>query len=113
MDEHEEWWEDTMVPIITNGMQAFAEQLYVGSMHQVFAIGTFFDAKHQLESQNLIQELQITAYEDYQPSEGMCTFGTAVRSMAHTESAAKTAALALNTRQMARHLGNKKYRWSK
>lgn len=106
--DHRDWLandflEDNFIP----ALQRMTEQLSVVGMNQIFAIGTFFDAKHQLETQQLFQELQVQAHKDYQPSESFCTFGTAVRSMAHTESAAKTATLALSQRQLARHLGNR------
>lgn len=106
-DEHEEWLEDTLMPLIIDAMQKMAEQISANFFHQAFSIGTFFDAKHHLETQNLLQELQVETYQDYQPSEEICTFGTAVRSFAHTDAATETAALALSRRQMARHTGKK------
>jgi hypothetical protein len=65
----------------------------------------FFDAKETIETNRLMQELQLQAHEDYQPSESFCTFGTAVRSIAHTEEIGKATKAIIAQRQMARHLG--------
>ncbi len=52
------------------------EQFTVVMMQQVFIIGTFFDAKHQLEVQRWFQQMHAEAHKDYQPSWQMCRFGT-------------------------------------
>ena len=113
-NRHRVWMTTTF--LINNfipALQRMTEQLSALAMQQTFIIGTFFDAKHQLETQKLFQELQFQAHKDYQPSESFCTFGTAVRSMAHTESAARMATLAMSRRQMLRHMGNKNVGGSK
>jgi hypothetical protein len=86
-------------------LQKFAEQMSTIAMHQAFTVGTFLDAKHQLETQRLFQELQIQAHKDYIPSTSFCTLGTAARSLAHSESVGRYNALVLSRRQLARHLG--------
>lgn len=75
-------------------------------MYQVFIIGTFFDSKHQLESQRLWHELQFQAHKDYQPSEQFCWIGSSARSLAPSEQISRFNTEALNARQMGRHLGN-------
>ena len=92
---------------IAPAMQQAAEQLSVVNMQNAFAFGTFLDAKNHLETQRTIQELQVQAHKDYQPSKSFCTFGTNVRSLAHSESASKFNTLALSRRQMNRHLSQK------
>ncbi|MCE7886460.1 MAG: hypothetical protein DYH13_03030 [Alphaproteobacteria bacterium PRO2] len=87
-------------------LMMFTEQMSAVGMHQVFIFGTFLDAKHQLETQRLFQELQFEAQRDYQPSEDFCWFGTNVRSMAATEALGLASADSLNALQMKRHLGN-------
>jgi len=86
-------------------LQLFTEQMSAVAMQQSFAIGTFFDAKQQLETQRLIQTLQVDAHKDYQPSEDFCWFGTNVRSLASTEQKGEINKKILSKRQMARHLG--------
>jgi hypothetical protein len=86
-------------------LRRLATQLSSAAMYNTYIIGGFIDAKHQLETQRLLQELQIQAHKDYQPSTSFCTFGTAVRSLAHSEAAGRYNALAISKRQMARHLG--------
>ena len=108
MNDHRDWYFSTFLrDLIIPALQRFNEQMVATAMLQTFSIGTFFDAKHQLETQRLFQELQFEAHKDYQPSKGFCTIGTAVRSIANTESAGRHTALVLSRRQMARHLGNK------
>ncbi|MCB1563421.1 MAG: hypothetical protein KDJ75_07600 [Alphaproteobacteria bacterium] len=103
---HREWLTDTFFKDnILAALQLFTEQMSAVAMQQVQIIGAFFDAKHQLETQRLFQELQLQAHRDYQPSEDFCWFGTNVRSMAHSESFSRFTALALSQRQIARHLG--------
>jgi hypothetical protein len=75
------------------------------AMQQMFIVGNMMDAKHQLETQRLLEELQVKAHTDYQPSSDFCWFGTNVRSMAASEQSGRYNMMALNTRQMARHLG--------
>lgn len=105
-NSHRDWFTNTFFKgQILPALQLFTEQMSAVGMQQVQIIGAFFDAKHQLETQRLFQELQVQAHKDYQPSEDFCWFGTGVRSMAHSESGSRFAALALSQRQMARHLG--------
>ena len=104
--DHRDWLtndfaRDNVIP----ALQLFAEQMSAIAMHQTMTIGMFFDAKHQLESQRLFQELQVQAHKDYQPSTNFCTFGTNVRSLAHTESIGRYNAVFMAQRQLARHLG--------
>ena len=106
-DEHRDWlvnefFEQHVLP----ALQMMTEQLSAVAMHQVAAIGMFIDAKHQLETQRLFQELQNQAHKDYQPSEDFCWFGTNVRSMAASEQIGRFNAMAMNARQLSRHLAN-------
>ncbi|PJF38711.1 MAG: hypothetical protein CUN55_16490, partial [Phototrophicales bacterium] len=84
--------------------QLMTSQLTAVAMQQVFAIGQFFDAKHQLESQRLIQVLTAQAHKDYQPSEGMCIFGTNMRSLAASERKSDLTLKTLAARTMQRQL---------
>ena len=102
---HEDWIINTFfIKHILPAMMRMTEQLSAVGMQQVMAIGMFLDAKTQLETQRLLQELQVQAHKDYQPSEDFCWFGTNVRSMAASEQIGRHNALALNARQMTRHL---------
>jgi hypothetical protein len=69
-------------------LQLMTTQLVTNAMQQTQIIGTFFDAKHQLETQRLFQELTVRAHKDYHPSEALCEFGTMTRSL--TASARKS-----------------------
>lgn len=86
-------------------LQDFTRQMSAIGMQQVYMIGTFFDAKQQIETQRLYQELQVQAHRDYQPSHDFCTFGTNARSLASSSATTHANILALNERQMQRDLG--------
>ncbi len=87
-------------------LMLFTEQMSAMAMHQSMMIGMFLDAKHQLETQRLFQELQTNAHRDYHPSEDFCWFGSAVRSMGASEQLGRFNTVALGQIQMARQLGN-------
>ena len=103
--QHREWliktfWEAHVLP----AMMLMTEQISALVMQQTQIIGTFFDAKHQLESQRLLQELQAQAHKDYQPSEGMCQFGTTTRSLAASDRNAEFTQIAIAARDIQRQL---------
>lgn len=87
---------------ILRALMMMAEQLTAMGMLQVETIGTFLDAKHQLETQRLFQQMTAKAHKDYHPSEGMCTFGTTVRSLAASERKSNLAQLGIAQRMMQR-----------
>ncbi len=102
---HEEWliknlWEGHVLP----SMMLMTKQLTSTALQQTQIIGTLFDAKHQLESQRLLQELQAGAHKDYHPSTGMCRFGTNTRSLVASERHANVTQIALATRGTQRRL---------
>ncbi len=66
-------------------MQLMTTQLTNNAMMQVQAIGKFFDAKHQLETQRLFQVLTLKAHKDYHPSEELCEVGTLTKSLAASD----------------------------
>lgn len=104
---HETWLvkfllEDNVIP----AMMLMAEQLTVGAMQQVGIIGTFFDAKQQLETQRALQNLQAEIRRDYQPSMGLCEFGSAAKSLAASERLGDYNGVLLAERALDRHLGS-------
>ncbi len=104
---HQNFLADTFfIDSIKPALQEFTRQMSAIATQQAFMIGTFFDAKQQMEAQRLHQELQVQAHKDYQPSKEFCYFGTNVRSMAASEEISDFNALAINNMQMKRHLGN-------
>lgn len=106
-DDHRRWLvNDFYDNMVKPALQAFTKQMDAVAMQQAAIVGTFFDAKQQLETQRLYQELQVEAHKDYQPSKDFCSFGTTVRSLASSERNAQFNTLALNARQMRRHLGH-------
>jgi hypothetical protein len=96
-DPLREWW----LP----AFQMMAEQFTVNMEMQVEAIGMMFDAKHQLETQRLFQEMTAQAHKDYQPSEQMCTFGTFARDLVATERSANITRDAVAEHILEREVG--------
>lgn len=97
----DEWFE----PRWAVSLQLITRYLSNVTFIQAFMLGTLMDGKHFSETVRDMQEMHFQAYKDYQPSPGICTYGTALRTMNHTESAAKATSLGLSRQQLARHLG--------
>lgn len=100
---HREWltkifWEAHVLP----AMMLMTEQITTVAMQQMLIVGSFFDAKHQLETQRLLQDMQAQAHKDYQPSTGVCTFGTNTRSLAASSRNADFTKMALASRSQQR-----------
>lgn len=103
---HRQWfvaifWEDNVLP----AMMLMAEQLSAVAMQQTQIIGSFFDAKQQLETQQLLREINTQAHKDYHPSIGMCEFGTATKSLASSERKGELATYTMSQRMQDRALG--------
>jgi len=101
--KHRNWivndfWKDNVLP----AMMLMAEQLSVIGIQQVEMIGAMLDAKQQLETERLFQQMTAQAHKDYHPSEGMCTFGTTVRSLAASERKSDLTQVGLAGRMMQR-----------
>lgn len=104
---HRTWLIDEFfVKQILPAMALMTAQLNTMMMQQAFIIGTFFDAKHQLETQRLFQQLMAEAHKDYQPSEGICDIGTNVRSLAASTQKSKMAHATFSSQLLARSLRN-------
>lgn len=102
---HRQWmvevfFEQHLLP----AMMLFAEQITAMAMNQVVSVGMFLDAKHQLETQRIFQQMMAQAHKDYHPSEGMCTFGTGVRSLAASDRNVDLSAIGISNRVLQREL---------
>ncbi len=95
------FWEDNLLP----AMMMMADQLTAVAMQQMQIVGSFLDAKQQLETQQLIQEIAARTHKDYHPSVGMCEFGSGAKSLAASERRAEINAVILSQRSQDRQLG--------
>lgn len=95
-------WEDNILP----AMQLMIDELSAVAMHQAQMIGALLDAKQQLEAQREIQKVAARAHKNYQPSTGMCQFGSSTKSLAASERKAEFNAVVLSQRAQDRALGN-------
>ncbi len=98
-----EMWEQSILPV----MMLSAEQLTIFAMQQAMAIGMFIDAESQMDAQRLLQEIRAKAHKDYQPSIGLCEFGSVMKSLAATERRAEITAVILAQRSQDRQLGQR------
>ncbi len=102
---HREWILEEFFPFhILRAMMMMTEQLTVVAMQQMAIIGSFLDAKHQLETQRLFQQLQAEAHKEYHPSEQVCMVGTNVRAMAPSQRRSEFVARALSEQGLSRQL---------
>ncbi|MBU0859663.1 MAG: hypothetical protein KJ667_06975 [Alphaproteobacteria bacterium] len=83
-----------------------SQQLTAVAMQQMWMVAEMFDAKHQLESQQLFREMAARTHKAYRPSTGMCIIGTNVRSLATADSHAQVNAFILGQRLIDRQLGS-------
>lgn len=79
-------------------------QLVTNSMQQVQAIGMFFDAKHQLESQRIFQLSKARTHRRYQPSTTFCEFSTMSQSLSVASRNADFTTLAIAKRAANRQV---------
>jgi len=111
-NDHRTWMVDVFFkdpkpddqPGLLAAMMLMTEHFSANMMQQVKIIGTFLDAKFQLETQRLFQELTAEAHKDYHPSEGMCEIGTNMVSVAGSERNTKLTKMTLAKRAMHRQL---------
>lgn len=96
------FWEDNILP----AMMLMAEQLTAVAVKQTEMVGGFIDAKHQMETQQVLQKIGARAHKDYQPSSGMCQFGSSIKSLAASERQGEINAVIMSQRSMDRALGN-------
>ena len=87
-------------------MMLMTQQLTSVAYQQMEILGAFFDAKHQLETQQLFETLKAEAHKDYHPSTGMCVFGTISRSLAASERRAESVSFILSQRAQDRGTGH-------
>jgi hypothetical protein len=95
---------DAILRIWVAGLAVMANQMVATMMAQAKIIGSFFDAKHQLETQRIVQQKAARAHKDYHPSEQMCTIGTFSRSLLDTERRANFTQATLAQRGIQREL---------
>ncbi len=105
--KHRNWMIDEFfTKHILPAMAMMTAQLSTIAIQQVQMVGAFFDAKHQLETQRLFQQLMAEAHKDYQPSEGLCEIGTNVRSLAASSRKSDLVHVAFANRVTDRQLRN-------
>ena len=96
------FWEDNLLP----ALMLMADQLTAIAVKQTEVVGGFLDAKHQMETQQVLQEITARAHKDYQPSAGMCEIGSSMKSLAASERQGEVNTVVLSQRSMDRALGN-------
>ncbi len=106
-EQHRNWIVTTyFLEHILPSMMLMTTEFTTNMMQQVQIIGSFFDAKHQLETQRVFQQLTAKAHKDYHPSESLCTIGTNVRSLAASERRSNLGQIAFANRMLQRQLSS-------
>lgn len=95
------FWQQNLLPGLMQSGVTFAA---IGS-YQVSIVGMFMDAQEQMQAQRLMQRMHARTHKDYQPSEGMCEFGTRVTTLASSERQAEVNARVMSQRTIGRFLG--------
>lgn len=93
--------------LIQPTLDEMTRQFTATAFTQIGMIGSFFDAKHQLETQLVLDQYYVDAVRDYQPSTALCKFGTATAGLASSEQRANVNQSLFMRRSLDRHLGNK------
>lgn len=75
-------------------LMLMTEQFTVNMMDQMLAVGSFIDAKFQLETQTIYEDLRAQAHNNYHSSFQVCRFGTGVKSLAASDMQGKSNARA-------------------
>lgn len=112
--DHRTWLVDTIFKDSAPGnpegllaaMQLMTNQLTTIGMQQVQAIGMFFDAKHQLETQRIFQVMTAEAHRKYQVSDALCLIGTNTRGLAASARLSDLATATIAKRSVDRLLLN-------
>lgn len=106
-DDHEDFLlDDFFTPQIKPMLQAMTQQQATANVQEILPFGMFLDAVVQLDTQLLFRKLASEAMRDYQPSMGMCTMGTTIRSVASTNRNVFGNVITMTRRMQQRDLGN-------
>lgn len=97
----ENLWEETLLPV----MMLSAEEFTAVTLQQAMAIGMFFDAEIQLDTQRTLQEIQAKTHKDYRPSAGLCTLGSLSKGLANSDINADTYAVIFSEQSQDTQLG--------
>lgn len=97
-------WEDNVLP----ALMMMADELTAVAMQQMMIIGGFMDAKIQMDTQQLLQEMDAEVHKRYHPSIEMCKFGTQVKSLAASERKTEIGAFFMSQRNQDRNMRNVK-----
>jgi len=95
------WWQ-----YLQPALMMMTEQLVTTQMNQMMIIGSFIDARVQLDTQRLFQKKTAEAHKDYHPSFGMCEIGSNTRSLAAANFNSDLTQMVLNKQFLDRQLGN-------
>lgn len=97
----QEVWANNVLPVFMD----MATEFTMVAMYQAMIVGMFIDAESQLTAQRLLQEMQANTHKRYQPSIGMCEFGSVSKSLGATEIRSEAFAMILSKRSIDRQMG--------
>lgn len=94
-------WAENVLPVFMD----MATEFTMVAMYQAMIVGMFIDAESQLNAQRLLQEMQAKTHKRYQPSIGLCEFGSVSKSLGATEIRSEAFAVVLSKRSIDRQMG--------
>ncbi len=87
-------------------LMLMTHELTVAAMMPMGMIGSFFDAKQQLETQRLLDQKYNQALKEFQPGVPLCTFSTLSLPLASSEQRSSVQKTVMTRAAISRHLGN-------
>mgnify|MGYP001608645630 CR=1 FL=1 len=110
MKKHEqwmidEWWSKHLLI----DMQSLTDTVRNAIMINAFSFGAAMDGQNLMNTMRAVEESKVETAKNYAPSESICKFGTLSRSLALSESKARTTQIVLAEKSQDRQLGHKNF----
>lgn len=83
--QNQAWvFNDYLLGFVIPDLMSLSDTLMATGLWQIHAIGTYFDAEQQLETQLLLQSMHAETHKRYRPSAELCQFGSIARPLIAT-----------------------------
>lgn len=102
---HQQWFVNVIIrDNVLPALARMTTQFSIIAMQQTDIIGRFFDAKHQLETQRLLQAMSAETYSNFTPPKALCEIGTMKRSLVASSRKSDLAKTVIAQRSLDRFL---------
>ena len=104
-NSHQQWFVNVLIrDNVLPALARMTTQFSIISMQQTDMIGRFFDAKHQLETQRLLQAMSAETYSNFTPPKALCEIGGMKRSLVASSRKSDLAKTVIAQRSLDRFL---------